>query len=398
MTDTTSSESFRLSTGGLFHSVVTRLQIQKPDSYSIKRRILVLIALCWLPLLLLTAYEGTLINQHLEIPFIYDLSPHVRFLIVIPLLIAADPLIDPLIASNLQSIGSSGLIGDEHKKVYTKAVEQFRHRKDSYLADIVILVIVSILVVSYIVNFEDIDANIKYNDWSIARGDNEPHPSYAGWWFLLVSSPILQIILFRWFWRFYLWAQFLFQVSRIQLKLQPTHPDMVGGLGILKNGENSFILIFFAFGAMLSVSIAEEILYADMTMTQAQGIIAMYIGVAILIMTLPLLFFSGQLIRAKRIGRVVYGSLGYRLSDAFDKKWGTPGDKTSGEELLETADASAVCDYSDVYEVVREMRFLPTTMKDFVAQALILAVPFIPLVFIEIPVTEVLKRILDTVI
>jgi len=70
MTDTTSSKSFRLSTGGLFYSVLTRLHIRQPDSYSTRRRILVLTTLCWLPLFLLAAYEGVLVNQNLDLPFL----------------------------------------------------------------------------------------------------------------------------------------------------------------------------------------------------------------------------------------------------------------------------------------------------------------------------------------
>jgi hypothetical protein len=244
----------------------------------------------------------------------------------------------------------------------------------------------------------DPDAETAFTHWSIARENNEPQITYAGWWLALISSPILQILLFRWLWRFYLWTEFLFRVSRIKLRLQPTHPDMAGGLGILKNGESSFTLIFVAFGALLSVSLAEEIMYDDMTLLQTQPILAVYIAISILVMTLPLVFFTGQLIKAKRWGRVVYGGLGYRLSQAFDQKWGNPQDKTGGEELLKTADASAVCDYSDVYEVVREMRYLPIRVKDLVAQAFILAVPFMPLVFTEIPISEVVKRVVDAVI
>ena len=398
MSDNEFSEPFRLSTGGLFYTILTRLHIQGPEHYTTRRRILVLATLCWLPLFLLAAYEGNLVNHNLDLPFLYDLKPYVRYMIIVPLLIVADAIIDPLIASNLKSIGSSGLIGDEHKNVYKKAVEQFRLRKDSYLADIVILLITAAVVISYIVNLVDPDANNVISNWIIVQDNNDTQFTYAGWWFLLVSSPLLLILLFRWLWRFYLWTEFLFRVSRLKLRLQPTHPDMAGGLGILKNGENSFILIFVAFGAMLSVSLADEIMYHDMPLIQTQLIIAVYIAISILIMTLPLVFFSAQLIKAKRWGRVVYGGLGYRLSQAFDKKWGKSEDKTIGEELLKTADASAVCDYSDVYEVVREMRYLPTRIKDLVAQAFILAVPFIPLVFIKIPVTEVLRRILDTVI
>jgi len=390
--------SFKLSSGGLFYSILTRLHIQESGRYSTRRRIFVLTTLCWLPLFLLAAYEGNLISHQLDIPFVYDMKPYVRFLITIPFLIVVDELIDPLIAGNLQGIGSSGVIGEADENTYKKAVERFRSGKDSYLADMVILVVIAIMVILYLVNLEDFAADYDRGHWAITRENNASQLTYAGWWFVLVSSPLLQILLFRWFWRFYLWAGFLFRVSRINLNLQPTHPDMAGGLGILKNGESSFILIFVAFGAMLSVSLADQMRYGDMTFTLAQYYIAGYIGASILIMTLPLVFFTGQLIQAKRRGRLVYGDLGYRLSEAFDRKWGDPEDKSSGEELLKTADASAVCDYSDVYDVVREMQYLPIRMKDFAAQAFLLVMPFIPLIFIKIPVTVVIKRIFESLI
>lgn len=398
MSDNVFTKSFRLSTGGLFDIMLTRLHIRQPEQYSIKRRIFILTLLCWLPLLLLAAYEGNLFAHTNDLPFFYDLKPYVRFLVIVPLLILADPFIDPLIASNLQSIGLSGLIDDNHQDHYTKAVEQLKRRRDSHLADIVILLVIAAAVISFIVNMDDFDVGNAMSRWSISVTDNEPRLTAAGWWFLLVSSPILQMLFYRWLWRFYLWIEFLFRVSRMQLRLQPTHPDLAGGLGILKNGENSFIVIFFAFSALLSVSLAESIMYDDMTLLQAQSISAIYIVVAILFMTLPYVFFSGQLVRAKRWGRVVYGGLGYRLSHAFDQKWGNPEDKTSGEGLLKTADASSVCDYSDVYEVVREMRYMPIRIKDLLAQAFVLAVPFLPLVFIDIPVAEVFRRVLDAIV
>ena len=135
------------------------------------------------------------------------------------------------------------------------------------------------------------------------------------------------------------------------LSLQPTHPDLSGGLGILKNGESSFLIIFVAFGAMLSTSLAEEILFGDLTLATSLPIVAIYIALAITIITVPMLFFLWPLYQAKRHGRIVYGSLGYLLSKAFDKKWGDVGDSTRGEELLKTADASSVCDYSGCYSV-----------------------------------------------
>jgi hypothetical protein len=390
-------KSFRISTGGLVYRFLILLRIQDPERYFIKRRIAFLLTLGWLPLLLLTTLEGNLINKSLELSFIYDLKPYVRFLVVLPLLIVADKIIDPLIASNLENIGSSGILG-ENRERYTKAVDQLKRRTDSFLADIVILVIIFLAVISILANLEDMDVSKDFTNWLTVQGDAEPRLTYAGWWFLLISSPVLAIVLFRWFWRFYLWAAFLFRVSRISLKLQPTHPDRAGGLGILQNGESAFVLVFFAFSALFSVSLAEEILYSDFTLVEARPVILVYIITLMIIMTLPLTFFSQQLVRAKRWGRVAYGALGYKLSRAFDEKWGDPSDPSTGNGLIKTADASAVCDYADIYEVVREMRYVLVSLRGYIAQAVVLAVPFLPLVFTEISVKEVFNQLLGMLV
>jgi hypothetical protein len=355
-------------------------------------------AISWLPLFLLALFEGHLLNPELDVPFLYDMKTYVRFLLVIPLLIAADTIIDPLIASNLQSIGSSGIVGEDNKDQYNRAVEKLRFRKDAYLADIVIMGIAFLVVLSFLANLEDLDVSTDFTNWVTIQENSEVKLTLAGWWFLTISSPLLQILLFRWFWRFYLWGEFLFRVSRIKLKLQATHPDLAGGLGILKNGEAAFIMIFLAFGIMFSATLAEEILYTDFTLTQSAPFIGVFIISSIIFMSLPLSFFSPQLILTKRRGRVVYGGLGYKLSKAFDKKWGDPEDPTTGSGLIKTADASAVCDYADIYDVVRSMRFLPFGPKYLMTQIIILLIPFLPLVLTEISISEVLSRILDTLI
>jgi hypothetical protein len=398
MTNTGNNEIFKLSTGGPIYRLLTLLRIQKTDAYSVRRRLVILIGLSWLPLFLLTFVEGNLINSHLDQPFIYDIKSYIRYLFVIPLLVIADGLIDPLIATNIQSIGSSGILGEEHKEWYRKAIDRLRRRKESTLADVVIILIIALITISIITNLEDLDVSLEFTNWITQKEGAELSLTVAGWWYFVVSSPILQIILFRWFWRFLIWGEFLFNVSRVKLKLQPTHPDLAGGLGILKNGESAFILIFIAFGSMLSVSLVEEILFTDFTLEQAYPIIVIYIVIAIFLLTLPLLFFTRQLVAAKRRGRVTYGGLGYKLSRAFDKKWGDTSDPATGDELLKTADSSAVCDYADIFEAVREMRYLPISLKDYMTQALVLLTPFLPLALTQFSASELFSRLIDTLI
>ena len=78
----------------------------------------------------------------------------------------------------------------------------------------------------------------------------------AGWWFVYVSLPLFQFMLFRWYFRLFIWIRFLWQVTRCQLTLVPTHPDGSGGLGFLAN-----IVVAFLHGLVpiILVSIADDL-------------------------------------------------------------------------------------------------------------------------------------------
>jgi hypothetical protein len=76
--------------------------------------------------------------------------------------------------------------------------------------------------------------------------------SYAGWWFGLISVPVYRFLLLRWVWRMFLWASFLWRVSKLNLVLIPTHPDMAAGLGFLSEAQLRFGSIAFACGVVVA--------------------------------------------------------------------------------------------------------------------------------------------------
>jgi hypothetical protein len=57
-------------------------------------------------------------------------------------------------------------------------------------------------------------------------------PTLAGWWLGCVSLPLVQFILLRWYFRLLIWTRFLWQVSRIDLRLVAIHPDRRRRLGL----------------------------------------------------------------------------------------------------------------------------------------------------------------------
>jgi len=65
----------------------------------------------------------------------------------------------------------------------------------------------------------------------------------------------------RWYLRFVVWYRFLWQVSRIDLNLVPTHPDRCAGLGFLGKSAYAFGPILFAQSAMLAGLVASRVMY-----------------------------------------------------------------------------------------------------------------------------------------
>ena len=84
--------------------------------------------------------------------------------------------------------------------------------------------------------------------WYAIPSADEPRLSLAGMWFGYVSLPIFQFLLIRWYFRIFIWARFLWHVSRIELRLVPTHPDRAGGLGFLSSIVYAFVPLLLAHG------------------------------------------------------------------------------------------------------------------------------------------------------
>jgi hypothetical protein len=128
-------------------------------------------------------------------------------------------------------------------------------------------------------------------------------------WYGYVSLPIFQFLLVRWYFRLCMWTRFLWQVSRIDLKLVPTHPDRVGGIGFLSNTVHAFAVLAVAHGALLAGPLANRILFAGAGLPQYEAEVAVMVVFMLCVVLGPLLMFAPQLARAKRLGLREYGTL-----------------------------------------------------------------------------------------
>ena len=229
--------------------------------------------------------------------------------------------------------------------------------------------------------------------WYGVMAGGKLHPSPAGWWLGCVSLPVLQFLLVRWYFRLYIWARFLWQVSRIELQLLPSHPDGCGGLGFLSLVRQAFAPLLLAQGVLLAGLIANRILFAGGRLPQFLIDVVALVAISALMVFAPLLVFTPKLEDTARMGLLEYGALAQRYVRAFDQKWLRRAE-SAGEPLLGSADIQSLADMGNSFEFVDRMRWVPFTVRDVLLLAAIPLLPIMPLTLSMFSLQELLERLL----
>jgi hypothetical protein len=389
---------FQLSSGGLIGVVMQRLGTPDFNDLSMRLQLLIAVGFMWLPLAVLTLLSGTFIGEQSAQPFITDVVPQVRFLIALPLLLYADMLINPAVAHAIEEFGSTGVVPDSERTRFKTALAKLIRGRDSLWPDVIMLLLAFGTTWLLLPGYGDVDFETASTSWMGSISHDNISLSIAGWWYLLISGPLFQFILYRWLWRFLIWAYFLFQISHIRLALHATHPDLSGGLGMLGLAQQTFSVIFVAFSAVMSSTIAHNMLAEGATFEESRLEVFVFIVICVVLIYAPLLFFSKQLYAARRLGLSEYGTLGYQLSKAFRDKWIKDDETDVGKELRDSTDASTMADYGATFDTARSMRFIPASLRNVGTTAVALAAPFLPLYLIEFSFSDLMQRIVGALI
>jgi hypothetical protein len=286
-----------------------------------------------------------------------------------------------------------GLIPDAARVKFDSAIASAMRLRNSITAEVLLIALVYVVGVGFVWRTR---VALDVPSWYGVPVDGKLQPSLAGWWLGCVSLPMFQFLLLRWYFRFFIWTRFLWQMSRIELKFVPTHPDRCGGAGFLAVMSNAFSPLLLAQGAVLAGMMANRILYAGAKLPEFKLELIGLVAVLVFAILGPLLVFSPQLAAAKRAGLREYGTLAQRYTREFDQKWlrgGAPAD----EPLMGSADIQSLADLGNSFAVVKEMRLVPFTLQNILQLAVTTLVPVAPLLLTMIPLEELLVRLLQIV-
>ncbi len=213
--------------------------------------------------------------------------------------------------------------------------------------------------------------------------------SMVGLWYHTIAVPILQFFWYRWIWRFIIWIRFLYDVSRLNLDLVPTHADGAGGLGFLGTAHTAFGIISIRREQRDECSSGVRHYFrCARSMPFKIHFIVLIVVTEVLIFG-PLIMFCPTLIRFRQAWLRQYSLLVLRYNRAFHEKW-VEGKAPEGEPLLGSTDIQSLADLGNSYEFIRQMKVVPLSVRVILQLAVVTLIPALPLVLLVIPIEDIL--------
>jgi hypothetical protein len=381
---------FSLVLGGPLFQLFRRAHLTGDTLDLVYRRLLIITLIAWLPLLLLATLASSAGNAG-RLSFLHDVEVHVRFLIALPILVAAELIVHARIRPVVRNFVERHIVLPLDLPRFHRAIESAIKLRNSVSTEVGLLLVVY----TFGLWFWHGRIRVEASTWYVIPG-GPWNLTPAGFWYVFVSIPLVQFLLLRWYLRLFIWFRFLWQVSRLNLKLIPTHPDRSAGLAYLGKSAYAFGPILFAQGTMLAGLVASRVLYRGESLLsfklQAGGFVAFFV----LAILGPLLMFTPQMARAKRKGLADYGLLAQRYVESFEQKW-VLGNPAPSEGLLGAADIQSLADLGNSYALVRDMRSVPFGLEDITRLAVATAAPLLPLLLTIFSPEELILRIIKTV-
>jgi hypothetical protein len=386
-------DDFSVIIGGPLFQALRRARLSGDGLQLVRRRIVALATIAWVPLFVLAAVDGKAWGNTVAVPFLHDIDVHARFLIALPLLIVSELVVHQRMRPVVTQFVTLGLVPAAVRDRFDAAIKSAMRLRNSLLAELLMFAIVygvGILVVwrYYIA----LGAPTWYATPTVAG--RELH--LAGWWYFLVSLPLFQFLLLRWYFRIFIWGRFLWHISRLDLTYAPMHPDRLGGLGFLSRLGYAFAPLLVAQGTLLAGTIANRIFFEGAKLTDFKIEVFAFVALMVLVVLAPLLVFVGPLARARRAGMHDYRHLAKRHLDEFEAKW-LHGGAEAGELLVGNSDVSSLTDMASSFDVIREMRVLPVTRTLVVELAVVTLLPLAPLLLTMISLEQLLGQLVKIV-
>ena len=381
-------KEYSLVSGGLVYFLFRKLSVRKERDRNLLLRALIFSLIAWLPLIILSLADGTFLGEEGNLGVAQDFVLHIRLLLIVPFLIWIEKLIDP--AFNIYMNATRRLIPPEEEPVFKRTEVLTDKLSNSWLPEILFLVIIYVVLISKLSVPTLLDSRFAVTD---SASNFNPSALY----YMLISFPIYQFLIARWFWRWVIWIITVLRFSRISLRIEASHADQMAGMSYLSMVPIAFCILSLALSALLAGLIGEEIIYLQTSLLEYRVTVIVFVIAVPLVIYAPLLVFVPQLLRAKVRAIARFGGMIQYHNNLYREKW-LEGNLPDHESILPSLDNSSMADINGSYQqAVKGMTIIPVERKTLLYSMLLLLIPFVPLIFTMFSMSELFSKLLELV-
>jgi hypothetical protein len=220
---------------------------------------------------------------------------------------------------------------------------------------------------------------------------------FGGGWFAYVVRPIFLALVMGWLWRMLLVAYWFWRVGRLDLSLVPTHPDRTGGLAFVEKLPGAFAMVAFALSAVIVSRWAHEIVYHDATLQSFKLTATALVILWSLFVLLPLFALAPALMAARARAIPAYSALVGEQGRLVHRRW-ILREAVEDNPILDASEIGPVADAATMYDAVKRMRIVPIGKGAIVKILVPIVLPMILVAALQIPLKELLLKLLKTLL
>jgi len=378
-------KDYAFASGGILWKLVDRTKFEAKSLRQQVSFVLGLVLLCWLPIAFLSLIK--LGWDQFYLLFVRDIATHVRFLFVLPILLFARRSFNKSFNNTISFFHETKIIDGNNIHAFDQVMDKIEKWRSSKIIDFILIGVV--YSAFYLQEQNHINQSVTYAPWHIVDGSI----TIAGWWYLVLSLPILQILLYRWLYTILIWIIFLRKLSKLDLHLSALHPDGAGGLGFLKYTQLSFFPVALAFSALMAGVTNNMMIFSGISLIEYKIAIGSLFVFVLLLFILPLLLLLPLLAKVKRKYFMQYSLQSWPIARKYE------------EELIsfykseeEKPDASWHVDLLGSFEKTKDMKIILIDKTMLIAFTTAVVLPFLPVLAQQVPLKEVFVSLLGKIL
>jgi hypothetical protein len=378
-------KDYAFASGGILWKVFDRSRF---DARSLKQKVLIvfgLVLLCWLPLAALSYLK--LGWDQFYLLFLRDIATHVRFLLVLPILLFARRSVNISFNNTIHFFYQTKIVDPENNGQFEKVLTKMEKWRSSKIVDLLIILLV--YSAFYLQGHNRINEHSTYAPWSMV----DDKITSAGWWYVFICLPILQILLYRWLYTILIWIVFLKNLSKVNLHLSALHPDGVGGLGFLQYTQLSYFPVAMAFSALTAGVMNNVIIFAQASIVDYKIAIGSILLFVLLLFIFPLMLLLPLLAKIKRKYFMQYSLQAWPVAREYEEQ--LKAFSATGEEK---PDASWHVDMIGSFEKTKEMKTILVDKTLLIAFGAAVILPFLPVMAQQVPLKEILMNLIGKIL